>query len=271
MTPKTRDQLQEDDGERFDARDGERWRVRFIGLALAMLCLGLFVGKTAWDGTSALAEGDAAARRGEDEGAIAAWTAAARAYLPGAAYAGMAHQRLLELGDEAAERGELERADRAYAAVCEAIADTAWAITPYAEELARAEAGRGALRRGAGGASSATAAPSDRAATAKGKRAAKRHRARAASSGASAASGAAALAPAAPLGPRLAAAMHARTWAGVAFLGLVGVALALGLLRRGGASDDRSRGARDLALRTRWAAIVLAASAALFTLGIYQL
>ena len=244
-----------------EARDAaeraERWRVRFIGLALALLCLGIFVGKTAWDGTSALARGDEEARRGALDLALASWEEAARAYLPGAAYAGMAHRRLLELGDDAAAHGELARADRAYAAVCRAIADTAWAITPYAEELARAERGRAELRRG-----NATAALS-------GKRTgglAKRSRARAAAEPARAEPAAAALAATEPMAPRLAAARHARTWAGVGFLGLLGVGAALTLLRRAGVGRGR-----DVVLRTRWAALVLAGSAGLFALGAYQL
>lgn len=242
-----------------EARDAaeraERWRVRFIGLALALLCLGIFVGKMAWDGTSALARGDEAARRGALDLALASWEEAARAYLPGAAYAGMAHRRLLELGDEAAAHGEVARADRAYAAVCRAIADTAWAITPYAEELARAERGRAELRRG-------TAA-----ATLSGKRTAgPAKRSRAAAAAASASAQPAALAAAEPMAPRLAAARHARTWAGVGFLGLLGVGAALALLRRAGAGRGR-----EVVLRTRWAALVLAGSAGLFALGAYQL
>lgn len=245
-----------------EARDAaeraERWRVRFIALALALLCLGIFVGKTAWDGTAALARGDEAARRGDLDLALASWEEAARAYLPGAAYAGMAHRRLLELGDEAAAHGEVARADRAYAAVCRAIADTAWAITPYAEELARAERGRAELRRGTAAAmlsGKRTAGP------------AKRSRHRAASPPASAEPApAAALAAAEPMAPRLAAARHARTWAGVGFLGLLGVGAALALLRRAGAGRGR-----EVVLRTRWAALVLAGSAGLFALGAYQL
>lgn len=237
------------------AERAERWRVRFIGLALALLCLGVFVGKTAWDGTAALARGDEAARRGALDLALASWEEAARAYLPGAAYAGMAHRRLLELGDDEAAHGEVARADRAYAAVCRAIADTAWAITPYGEELARAERGRVELRRGAP------------AAALSGKRTAglaKRGRARAAAS--SPASPPAALAAAEPMAPQLAAARHARTWAGVGFLGLLGVGAALALLRRAGAG-----GGREVVLRTRWAALVLVGSAGLFALGAYQL
>jgi hypothetical protein len=197
-----------------------RWRARFIALALGLLCVALLVGKTAWDGSAALAEGDAAARRGEVDAAIRRWTEAARAYLPGAAYVGMAHRRLLDAGDAAAasdEPGGAERADRAYAAVGEAIADTQWAITPFPEELARAEAGRRALRQ-----------PID-------------------------------------LAPRLAAAMRARGWAAVALGGLLGVGLAIALLRRAG----NGRG-REVVRRTWLAVAVLAGSALLFALGVHQ-
>jgi hypothetical protein len=208
-----------DDGDGESLHDA-RWRARFLALALGLLCITLLVGKTAWQGSAALADGDAAARRKDPDAAIRSWTEAARAYLPGAAYVGMAHRRLVEAGDAAAKRGDRARAERAYAAVCEAIADTQWAITPFPEELARAEAG---LRAVLG----AKAPPS--------------------------------------ITPQLTQAMRARTWAAVAFGGLLGVALALALLRRAG----NGRG-RDVVRRTWLAVAVLAGGVLLFALGVHQ-
>jgi hypothetical protein len=231
-----------------------RWRARFIALALGLLCVALLVGKTAWDGSAALAEGDAAARRGEVDAAIRRWTEAARAYLPGAAYVGMAHRRLLDAGDAAAasdEPGGAERAERAYAAVGEAIADTQWAITPFPEELARAEAGRRALRQPAGAVRIA--------------RAPRRSAKAAAASSSEVAPAISATAAPIDLAPRLAAAMRARGWAAVAFGGLLGVGLAIALLRRAG----NGRG-REVVRRTWLAVAVLAGSALLFALGVHQ-
>ena len=249
------------DDEQLEAE--ARWRARFIALALGMLCLALLVGKMAWEGSAALADGDAAARRGEVDVAIRSWTAAARAYLPGAAYVGMAHRRLLDAGDAAAasdEPGSADRADRAYAAVGEAIVDTQWAITPFPQELARAEAGRRALRQPAGAARGAKAP----------KRGAKASAISAASatsaaSSPDAGSGMSATASPIDLAPRLAAAMRARGWAAVAFGGLLGVVLAIALLRRAG--DGRGR---EVVRRTWLAVAVLAGSALLFALGVHQ-
>lgn len=241
-----------DDRDGAQAEADARWRARFIALALGLLCVALLVGKTAWEGSAALADGDAAARRGDVDAAIRSWTEAARAYLPGAAYVGMAHRRLLDAADAAAasdDPAEAARADRAYAAVGEAIADTQWAITPFPVELARAEAGRRALRLPADAARSA--------------RATKRS-ARAADSSTSATPSAASALPI-DLAPRLAAAMRARSWAAVAFGGLLGVALAIALLRRAG----NGRG-REVVRRTWLAVAVLAGGALMFALGVQQ-
>jgi hypothetical protein len=192
-----------------------RWRARFIALALGLLCITLLVGKTAWEGSAALADGDAAARRKDPDAAIRSWT-----YLPGAAYVGMAHRRLVDAGEAAAKRGDRVRAERAYAAVCEAIADTQWAITPFPEELARAEAGLHTLL--------GTKAPPS-------------------------------------MTPQLTSAMRARTWAAVAFGGLLGVAMAIALLRRAG----NGRG-REVVRRTWLAVAVLAGGVLLFALGVHQ-
>ena len=115
-----------------------RW-LAVAALAL-LLAVAAVAGKVLWDGRGALAAGDAALAHGDVDAALRHWRAAAHAYLPGAPYAAAAQARLLAAADDALVRGEPETAVRAYRAVRQAALDTAWAVTPFAQELARAEA-----------------------------------------------------------------------------------------------------------------------------------
>ncbi|MBK7534703.1 MAG: hypothetical protein IPI49_04855 [Myxococcales bacterium] len=133
-------------------------KVATVGLLLAALAAA--TGKVWWDGQRALAAGDAAAARDDAATAIAQWASAARAYVPGAAHGPAALRRLLAAGEAAEARRDLEVATRSYRAARAAALDTAWATTPFADELARAEAAL--LRLGVvrpGGAAEGRSAP----------------------------------------------------------------------------------------------------------------
>lgn len=245
---------------------------RAIAIAAVLLCAIALVAPVAWRGIHGLAQGDEQARRGDLDRAIGSWTEAARAFLPGAGYVPAAHQRLLEAADAAAARGELERAARAYAAVSAAIEETQWIGAPFAAELARAEAGRQKLRepsamlsKRAGKASTTPTATA--AASGAGKQRAK---ARASTQAPAHLDGAMLGHPIAQgqetaVVTRMATAARARGWAAVAFAGLLGALLALVLLRR-----DEGLQAAGLARRTKLVVLMLAVSASVFALGVYQ-
>lgn len=239
-----------------------------VGLLLAALAAA--TGKVWWDGQRALAAGDAAAARDDAATAIAQWASAARAYVPGAAHGPAALRRLLAAGEAAEARRDLEVATRSYRAARAAALDTAWATTPFADELARAEAAL--LRLGVvrpGGATEGSSAPGALPA------AQLTPGAQPAAQLAPGAQAAAQLAPAALLAPAAQAqrlATRARSWAAASLGGLLLATLGVQLLRRGPRAPRSQRSRRSAwALPQAVAAVLLfALGAGLFAAGLHH-
>jgi len=68
-----------------------------------LIAIAVVAGRAAWQGHTALRDGDAAAARGDRDAAIAAWTRAARWYLPFAPHVAAARARLAAARGTAAE------------------------------------------------------------------------------------------------------------------------------------------------------------------------
>lgn len=112
------------------------------GLAiLAALALVLAVAATraVWLGGRALAEGDAAAARGDRVGAIAAWRTAARWYVPGVGASGPALARLEKAALAAEEAKDPATALVAWQALRTSIRSIEGLTSPFAGRLARAD------------------------------------------------------------------------------------------------------------------------------------
>lgn len=119
----------------------KRWlRAALIGVAIAVAIAGAAAIRMVWLGRAALADGDAARKRGDVAAAIDAWRAAARDYLPFAPHVDAAYDRLATAARDAEVTGDADTALAAWRAIRSASRATAGLVTP-AEELA-AEADR---------------------------------------------------------------------------------------------------------------------------------
>ncbi len=119
-----------------------------IALAVVAFVLGVLVTRAVWEGRGALADGDAAAARGEPLAAIDHWGRAARWYAPLAPHVGRAYDRLERLALDAGARGDAETSLRAWRAVRAAVLATRAIYTPHAERRARADRAIASLMAG---------------------------------------------------------------------------------------------------------------------------
>lgn len=99
------------------------------------LCLGVVMTRAVWEGTRALAEGDAAQTQGDPQAAITQWRRAARWYVPGARHMRVAYDRLERLAVQAEDRGDLDTALAAWRGIRGSILATRSLYTPFAERL----------------------------------------------------------------------------------------------------------------------------------------
>lgn len=108
-------------------------------LSAAVIVAGIItsvvVTRAIWEGTSALADGDAAMSRDEHGEAIRLWRRAARWYLPLAPHVSGAYQRLRDLAGQAEARGDLATALDAWQGVRSSIMATRSFYTPHEELL----------------------------------------------------------------------------------------------------------------------------------------
>jgi len=125
------------------------WRRRLaIGVAIALLCLGVVVTRAFLEGRSALGKGDAAAARGESAEAIRWWRRAARWYVPGAGHVTDAYDRLRGSAEAAAKRGDVPTALEAWRAIRRSVHATRSVFTPFEDRLAEANRNIAALMAG---------------------------------------------------------------------------------------------------------------------------
>jgi len=119
----------------------KRWlRAALVGAGIAIAIAGAAAVRLVWLGRAALADGDAARKRGDLPAAIDAWRAAARDYVPFAPHVDAAYDRLATAAREAEATGEPGTALAAWRAIRSASRATSGLVTP-ADELA-AEADR---------------------------------------------------------------------------------------------------------------------------------
>lgn len=111
-------------------------RKKLAAIALVIgLCLGVVVTRAVWEGTRALAAGDAAREQRDLPRAITQWRRAARWYVPGARHMSAAYDRLERLAREAEDQGELDTALAAWRGIRSSILATRSLYTPFAERL----------------------------------------------------------------------------------------------------------------------------------------
>jgi hypothetical protein len=110
-----------------------------IAAAVTAVVLGVLITRAIWEGRDALHDGDAAAARGDLDGAIDGWRAAARWYVPLAPHVGDAYARLEGAAREAEDRRDGATALLAWRAIHSSILATRWLVTPHADLLARAD------------------------------------------------------------------------------------------------------------------------------------
>jgi hypothetical protein len=104
-------------------------------LVVAGLCVGVVVTRALWQGRSALAAGDAALVRGDQDEAIGRWRRAARWYVPGASHVDGAYERLETLARQAQEQGDIDTALAAWRGIRGSIMATRSFYTPHRHRL----------------------------------------------------------------------------------------------------------------------------------------
>ena len=102
---------------------------------VAGILISVVVTRAIWEGTSALADGDAAMSRDQHGEAIRLWRRAARWYLPLAPHVSGAYQRLRDLAGQAEARGDRVTALDAWQGVRSSIMATRSFYTPHRELL----------------------------------------------------------------------------------------------------------------------------------------
>lgn len=123
------------------AGSGERERRRalrkqIVAVCLvAGLCLGVVVTRAIWEGSQALADGDAALKQGDLDEAIGRWRRAARWYVPLAPHVSGAYERLEELARQAESRGDVDTALAAWRGIRGSILATRSFYTPHESRL----------------------------------------------------------------------------------------------------------------------------------------
>ena len=110
-------------------------RGALVGVAIAVALAGAAAIRMVWLGRAALADGDAARKRGDVPAAIDAWRAAARDYVPFAPHVATAYDRLATTAREAEAANDPGTALAAWRAIRSASRATSGLVTP-AEELA---------------------------------------------------------------------------------------------------------------------------------------
>lgn len=116
------------------ARRALRKKLATVAL-IAGLCLGVVMTRAVWEGTRALAAGDAAHEQGDPRAAITQWRRSARWYVPGGRHMGVAYDRLEHLAHQAEEQGDLDTALAAWRGIRGSILATRSLYTPFAERL----------------------------------------------------------------------------------------------------------------------------------------
>jgi len=92
-------------------------RAALVGAGIAIAIVGAAAIRMVWLGRAALADGDAARKRGDLPAAIDAWRAAARDYLPFAPHVDAAYDRLATAAREAETAGDPATALAAWRAI----------------------------------------------------------------------------------------------------------------------------------------------------------
>lgn len=111
-------------------------RKKLAAIAMvAGLCLGVVVTRAVWEGTRALAAGDAAREQQDLSRAITQWRRAARWYMPGARHMSAAYDRLERMAHQAEDQGDLDTALAAWRGIRSSILATRSLYTPFAERL----------------------------------------------------------------------------------------------------------------------------------------
>src|SRR6188768_2267110 len=103
-----------------------------IAAVVTVVVLGVLVTRAVWEGRGALHDGDAAAARGDLDGAIDHWRAAARWYVPFAPHVDDAYARLERAALDAEARKNGIAALAAWRAIRSSALATRWLVTPHA-------------------------------------------------------------------------------------------------------------------------------------------
>lgn len=123
-------------------------RTAFVVVAIAVAIAGVAAIRMVWLGRAALADGDAARKRGDVAAAIDAWRAAARDYLPFAPHVDAAYDRLATTARDAEKTGDADTALAAWRAIRTASRATSGISTPHADLAAEADQRIAALMAG---------------------------------------------------------------------------------------------------------------------------